>query len=89
MSIVLWIIFGAAVGWIASIIMGTNRDQGAVANIIIGIVGAFIGGALSSLFDGPGVTGFDLRSLLIAVLGAMALLFFIRMLHGRRDSIEP
>jgi uncharacterized membrane protein YeaQ/YmgE (transglycosylase-associated protein family) len=87
MGIILWIVFGALVGWIASLIMKTDQDQGALANIVVGIVGAFIGGALSSLFNGPGITGFDFRSLFLAVLGAVILLFFIRMLSGRRGTV--
>lgn len=85
MGIILWIIFGALVGWIASIIMKTNEEQGAIANIIIGIVGAFIGGALSSLLGGPDVGGFNLGSILVAIVGAMVLIFFIKMLSGNRS----
>jgi uncharacterized membrane protein YeaQ/YmgE (transglycosylase-associated protein family) len=86
MNIILWIIFGALAGWIASMIMNTNKEQGAVANIIIGIVGAFIGGFLSQLLGGPGVSGFSLTSLFIAVLGSVVLIFFIRMLSRGSDS---
>lgn len=88
MGIILWIIFGALVGWIASLIMKTNEEQGALANIIVGIIGAFIGGALSSLFNGPGVTGFDFRSVVLAVLGAIVLLFFIKMLSNGRQHVS-
>ena len=82
MSILLWILFGALVGWIASIIMKTNDQQGAVANIIIGIVGAFIGGALARVLGAEGVTGFNLTSIAVAVLGAVILIAIIRMLGG-------
>ena len=84
MGIILWIVFGALVGWIASMVMRTDEEQGAVANIIIGIVGAFIGGAVSSMLGGPDVSGFNLTSLIVAILGAVVLIFFIRILSGGR-----
>lgn len=74
MNIILWLIFGALAGWIASLIMNTNAEQGAVMNIIVGIVGAVIGGFIMGLVGGNGVTGFNLGSLLVAVLGAIVLL---------------
>jgi uncharacterized membrane protein YeaQ/YmgE (transglycosylase-associated protein family) len=67
--------------------MKTDEEQGALANIIVGIVGAFIGGALSSLFNGPGISGFDFRSLLIAVAGAVVLLFAMRAIRGGRRTV--
>lgn len=85
MEILAWIIFGALAGWIASIIMKTNAEQGALANIVVGIIGAFIGGFLvRSLTGDDGVTGFNLGSLLVAILGAIILLAIVRMF--RRPS---
>ncbi len=84
-NIILWIILGALAGWIASIIMRTDESQGAAANIIIGIVGAFIGGALARMLGGPGVTGFNIGSILLAILGSVILIFFIR-LFSRGES---
>ncbi len=86
LNIVLWIMFGAVVGWIASLIMRTDEEQGAFANIIIGIIGAFIGGIVSRMLGGPGVSGFNFVSLLIAVLGATVLLFFIRLMSGGQGT---
>ncbi len=85
MGILLWIVFGALVGWVASLIMRTDEEQGAVLNIIVGIVGAFIGGGLSSLLGGPEVTGFNLGSIIIATIGAIALIFFVQMFTGSRS----
>jgi uncharacterized membrane protein YeaQ/YmgE (transglycosylase-associated protein family) len=65
MNWILWIIFGAIAGWIASIIMGRNAQMGALANIVVGIVGAIIGGWLMTAFGGQGVTGFNLVSLIV------------------------
>lgn len=82
LDILAWILFGALVGWIASMIMGTNAEQGAVGNIVVGIIGAFIGGFVMRLMGGE-VSGFNLASLIVAVLGAVILLFIIRILgHG-------
>ena len=86
MNILLWIVFGALVGWIASMIMKTDAEQGALANIIVGIIGAFIGGAISSMLGGPGISGFNIASIIVAILGAIVLLFFIRLLSGSRDT---
>lgn len=82
MNIVLWVLFGALVGWIASIIMGTNREQGPMANVAVGIIGAIIGGAVGRMLGGEGVSGFNLGSLILGVIGAMILLFFMRLLTG-------
>jgi len=84
MGIILWIIFGALVGWIASLIMRTDDEMGAASNIIVGIIGAFLGGAISSMLGGPGVSGFNLSSIIVAVLGAVILIGFIRLLTGGR-----
>ncbi|HMR98180.1 MAG TPA: GlsB/YeaQ/YmgE family stress response membrane protein [Anaerolineales bacterium] len=81
MNILVWLIFGALAGWIASIIMGKNRKMGAIANIIVGIIGAFLGGWLFSLFGAQGVTGFNLQSLLVAVVGAVALIFIVGLIR--------
>jgi uncharacterized membrane protein YeaQ/YmgE (transglycosylase-associated protein family) len=58
-------------------IMGTNAQMGALANIIVGIIGAVIGGFLMQAFGAPGVTGFNLTSLIVAILGAVVLLFLV------------
>lgn len=74
MSIILWLVFGALVGWIASLIMGTDAQQGAVMNIVVGIVGAVLGGWLFSLFGAQNVTGFNIYSFIVALVGAVVLL---------------
>jgi uncharacterized membrane protein YeaQ/YmgE (transglycosylase-associated protein family) len=62
MEFLFYILAGAFVGWIASMIAGTNREQGAIANIIVGILGAFLGSFLVRAIGGSGVTGFDITS---------------------------
>lgn len=87
MGILLWIIFGALVGWVASLIMRTDEEQGAIMNIVVGIVGAFIGGGLSTMLGGPEVTGFNLTSILVATLGAIILLFFVQLFRSRSSEL--
>jgi uncharacterized membrane protein YeaQ/YmgE (transglycosylase-associated protein family) len=84
MGLIVWIVFGALAGWLASVIMGTDDRQGCITNIIVGVIGAFVGGLVVSLFGGVGVTGFDLRSFLVAVLGAVIFLALAQMVTGRR-----
>ena len=79
MGILSWILLGALAGWVASMIMGNNASMGAIANIIVGIIGAFIGGYVMSLIGGSDVTGFNLSSFLVALLGAVILLAIINL----------
>ena len=81
MNILLWLILGALAGWVASLIMKT--EQGLLLDIVVGIVGAFLGGFLFNLFGAAGVTGFNLYSILVAIVGAVALLFILKLVLGR------
>jgi uncharacterized membrane protein YeaQ/YmgE (transglycosylase-associated protein family) len=84
MSIIIYIIFGAIVGWIASMIAGRNGEQGAIGNIIVGILGAFLGSFIMNHFlDSAGVDGFNLRSFLVALMGAVILLFLFNAVSHR------
>lgn len=74
MGIISWIIFGALVGWIASLLTGQNERYGCLSNIIIGIVGALLGGLLMWAFIGTSPEGFTGRHFLVALLGAVSLL---------------
>ena len=78
MNILLWILLGALAGYLASLIMG--RGQGWLGNIIIGVLGAGIGGCAASLLGLGGITGFNLYSLLIAVAGACLLLWIYSLI---------
>ncbi|MBP6042333.1 GlsB/YeaQ/YmgE family stress response membrane protein [Candidatus Saccharibacteria bacterium] len=78
MGIILWLIFGALAGWIASKIMNTDAEQGAVANIVVGVIGAMIGGFVFSTVGGQSVTGFNIYSLVVAVIGAVILLAIVK-----------
>jgi uncharacterized membrane protein YeaQ/YmgE (transglycosylase-associated protein family) len=82
MGIIAWIVLGGVAGWLTALIMG-NR-QGIIGDIIVGIVGAMIGGWVATFFGGTGITGFNLWSLLIAVLGGVILTWIVRFF--RRDT---
>lgn len=79
MGILLWIVFGAIAGWIASEFMGTR--EGLVMDIILGIVGAVLGGWLMSLLGYGGVSGFNLYSFFVAVIGAVVLIAIVRAIR--------
>jgi uncharacterized membrane protein YeaQ/YmgE (transglycosylase-associated protein family) len=78
MSILAWIILGGVAGWLASMVAGNNAEQGVLGNIVIGILGALIGGFIVNLLGGTGITGFNVWSLIVAVVGATLLLFIAR-----------
>lgn len=80
-NFILWIVFGALAGWIASQIMHRDAQMGAVANIVVGIIGAFVGGFLMNLVGAAGTTGFNIWSLLVAIFGAVVLLFVLGKLR--------
>lgn len=77
MGFIAWIILGALSGWIASMIMKKNESMGAIANIITGIIGAFIGGIVFNLIGAEKVTGLNLYSVLVSVVGACILLWIV------------
>lgn len=79
MNILLWIILGGLAGWLASIIMKRNEHQGILGDILLGIVGAILGGFAVSMLGGQGITGFNLYSLAIAVLGAVGIIWIARI----------
>lgn len=83
MNILLWLVLGLIAGWIASIIMKTDSQQGPLTDIILGIVGAFVGGLLMNLFGAEGVSGFNIYSIFVAVAGAVVLIWLGRIMRFR------
>ncbi|MBZ0307565.1 MAG: GlsB/YeaQ/YmgE family stress response membrane protein [Anaerolineae bacterium] len=79
-----WLIVGAIAGWLASMVMRTNRQQGLLMDILVGIIGAFIGGFLFNQFGTSGVTGFNIWSVFVAFTGAVVLLAVVRLFNGRQ-----
>jgi len=85
MGLLAWIVFGGLAGWLASVLMRRNDRMGCLTNIVVGVVGAFIGGFLFQLVTGAGISmGFNLRSFLVAVGGAVVLLFVVGLFGRRR-----
>ncbi|MBI3486507.1 GlsB/YeaQ/YmgE family stress response membrane protein [Candidatus Daviesbacteria bacterium] len=83
MNIVSWILFGLIAGVIANLIDPSPNRNGIIGTTILGILGALVGGYLGNLLFGVGVTGFNLSSFIIAVVGALALLIVQRALTSR------
>lgn len=79
MNILLWIVLGAVAGWIAGLIM--KSTHGIWEDILLGVVGAFIGGLIMNFLGQSGVTGFNLYSLIVAVIGAIVLILLGRLIH--------
>jgi len=79
MSILAWIVLGLIAGAIAKAIMPGDDPGGIIVTILIGIVGAFLGGFLGNTIAGSGLSGFSLWSLVLAVIGALILLWVYRM----------
>ena len=82
MGFITWILIGLVAGIIAKMIMGDSF--GWIVTIVLGIVGAFVGGWVFSFFGGPGVTGFNLISIVVAVVGAIIVLFIYGLIARRR-----
>ena len=81
MSIIGWIVLGLIAGFIASKIVN-KRGEGFFGDIILGVVGAVVGGFLFSAFGGAGVTGFNIYSLVVAIIGSIVVLVVYHALRG-------
>jgi uncharacterized membrane protein YeaQ/YmgE (transglycosylase-associated protein family) len=92
MTFIMWIVIGGILGWLASIVMKTNAQQGMLLNIIVGIVGAFLGGLLLAPLFGTGTinqSDFSIGSLFVSFLGAIILLAIVNFFRRRRgDSVH-
>ena len=82
MGIILWILFGGLVGWLASMMM--RSEQGVLMDIIVGIIGAILGGWIMSLLGLGGVSGFNLYSFVVAIIGSMILIAIVRAFRHRQ-----
>lgn len=85
MSIIAWIVLGLIAGYLGSKVVD-NRGQGVLGDIIVGVVGALLGGFLFNILGGVGITGFNLYSLFVAVIGSMVLLVVLNLFRPRRTA---
>jgi uncharacterized membrane protein YeaQ/YmgE (transglycosylase-associated protein family) len=84
MNFIIWIVIGGLIGWAASIVMKTDAQQGVVLNVVVGIVGALVGGWLLSPLFGTGTINqndFSLASLVVSLLGTIILLAVVNLLR--------
>jgi uncharacterized membrane protein YeaQ/YmgE (transglycosylase-associated protein family) len=85
-----WLFVGAVIGWFANAMLGTDRPYAKLGAVLVGIVGAMLGGVLSYLLGLPFVAGFNLWSLFVAAVVAIVLIVVLRMLSGIRAIVsEP
>ncbi|MEO0562916.1 MAG: GlsB/YeaQ/YmgE family stress response membrane protein [Chloroflexota bacterium] len=81
-NFIAWLIMGAIAGWLASLVMKTNKSQGLLMDIIVGIIGAYIGGFVLRFFGiGAQATGLNIPSIIVAFIGAVILLWVLRLVR--------
>jgi uncharacterized membrane protein YeaQ/YmgE (transglycosylase-associated protein family) len=89
LNLIIWIVVGAIIGWLASIVTGRNQQQGFLIDIVVGIVGAFLGGVIYNMIIGQGLTlssGVNITSLggfVVALIGAVVLLAILNLMTRR------
>lgn len=86
MNIIIWLIVGGIVGWLASLVMKTDAQQGIILNVVVGIIGAFIGGWLIGPLLGAGSIndGFSIMSFIVSLIGAVILLAIVNLFRRGR-----
>ena len=83
MGIIAWLILGLIAGFIASRVVN-HRGAGLIMDIVLGVIGALVGGFIFSFFGAAGVTGFNIYSMIVAIVGAVVVLWVYHLLIGRR-----
>jgi len=86
MSILAWIVVGIIAGWLAKMMIPGEGPMGVLGDLVIGVVGAIVGGWLFGYFGHPGVTGLNFGSILVAFVGAVVVLWLMRLVTGRRSA---
>lgn len=80
MGIILWILLGAAAGWAASVL--TRNSYGIGVDVVLGVVGALVGGFIMALFEQPGIKGFNVYSFIVALFGAVIVIYVGRLVRS-------
>lgn len=86
MNLIIWLVVGGVIGWIASLIMKTDAQQGVLLNVVVGIIGALLGGWLLAPMFGTGTINqgdFSISGLLVSLVGAIVLLFVVNLIRRR------
>lgn len=84
MNIIIWLVVGGLIGWAASVLMGTDTQQGLVLNVVVGVVGAFLGGWLLSGFVGSSTINqgnFSMASVVVSLIGAVVLIGLLKLVR--------
>jgi uncharacterized membrane protein YeaQ/YmgE (transglycosylase-associated protein family) len=82
-NIIIWVVVGAIAGWLASKVMGTSKKQSLGEDIVVGIIGGFLGGIILDLLDiGGNVSGINPGSILVAFVGAVVFLYILKQVRG-------
>jgi uncharacterized membrane protein YeaQ/YmgE (transglycosylase-associated protein family) len=87
MSILAWLVVGLIAGFLAKYVVPGEGPGGVIGDLVIGVVGAILGGWIFGLLGHSGVTGINIYSILVALVGAVVLLFIARALSGRRSGV--
>jgi uncharacterized membrane protein YeaQ/YmgE (transglycosylase-associated protein family) len=82
MNFIGWIVLGALAGWLATAIM--KEEGGLLKNIVLGVIGGLLGGGIVDFLGGSSVTGFNPYSFLVAVLGAIVVIYIVRLVRGKK-----
>jgi uncharacterized membrane protein YeaQ/YmgE (transglycosylase-associated protein family) len=86
MSILSWIIVGIIAGWLAKMVIPGEGPRGVLGDLVIGIVGAIAGGWIFNYFGHPGATGVNIGSIVVAFVGAVVVLWLVRLVTGTRHA---
>jgi uncharacterized membrane protein YeaQ/YmgE (transglycosylase-associated protein family) len=81
-----WIIVGIIAGWMAKVVIPGEGPKGVLGDLVIGIVGAIAGGWIFAYFGHPGATGLNIESIVVAFVGAVVVLWLMRLLTGTRNA---